>query len=66
MPLKEDAIATLSEPAYGPIFGMGSDIRVCDRSIYSHHHVYLASYERIEVMGVSTRGLLLGGIQDDL
>jgi hypothetical protein len=66
MPLKKDAIATVSEPAYGPIFGRESDIRVCDKTIFSNHHIYVASYERVEVNGVPTRELLLGGIEDDL
>jgi hypothetical protein len=64
MPLKKDAIATESEPAYGPNFG--SDIWVSDTHIFSNHHIYMASYERVDVEGVLTRELLLGGIQDDL
>jgi hypothetical protein len=66
MPLKKESIATVNEPAYGPIFGRENDIRVCEKSIFSNHHIYVASYERVEVKGIPTRELLIGGIEDDL
>jgi hypothetical protein len=66
MPLKEGRIAALCEPAYGPVFGAESDIRVSDKVVFSNHHTLDASYERVEIAGVPARELLLGGLEDEL
>jgi hypothetical protein len=66
MLLKNDEIATVGEPGYGPIFGRESDIQIYDKTIFSNNHNCLSSYERVEVNGISHRELLLGGREDDL
>lgn len=66
MPLKPGRRGTLCDPTFGPMFGSDSDLRVDERGVFSNYHIYLSSFEKVEVEGVSQRALMLGGVEDKL
>jgi hypothetical protein len=65
MPLKKGKRATQNDSAYGPVFGSDNDIRVDDNTVYTNYHVYLNSFEKLEIEGVPTRQIMLGEDVED-